>query len=64
MRLSSAKFSQFIETESTLADVSQCRSRMGGLRLGHQFLHGEASRTIYALGIAIVVMHDPFECIK
>lgn len=63
MRLPSAKFSQFIETESTLTDVSQCRSR-DGRRLGRQLLQGEASRTIDALGIGIVLMHDPVECIK
>lgn len=64
MRLPSAKFSQFIETGSTLADVSQCRSRMAGRRLGRQLLQGEASRTIDALGIGIVVMHHPVEGIK
>jgi hypothetical protein len=63
MRLPSAKFSQFIETGSTLADVGQCRSR-DGLRFGRQRLQGEVSRTTDASGIGIVLMHNPVKCIK
>jgi hypothetical protein len=40
VRLRSAGFSQFIETRSTLSDVSQSRSRMDSLRPGCQFPDG------------------------
>ena len=58
-----AEFFQFIETWSTLADVSQCRSR-DGIRLGRQLLQGEASRTTDASGIGIFLMHNPGKGIK
>jgi len=59
-----AEFSQLIETGSTLSDVNQYGSGMDGFRFGRQFLQGEVSRTVDALGIGIVLMHDPVERIK
>jgi hypothetical protein len=63
-QLPSAEFSQFIETGSTLSDVSQCGSGVDGLKLSRQFLQGEVSRTIDALGIGIVLMDNPVKRIK
>jgi hypothetical protein len=58
------EFSHFIETGSTLSDVNQYGGGADGLRFGGQFLQGEVSRTVDALGIGIVLMHNPVERIK
>ena len=63
-RLLSAEFSQFIETGSTLFDVNEYAGVVDGLRLGCQFLQGGASRTVDALRIGIVFMHDLVKRIK
>jgi hypothetical protein len=62
--LSSAEFSQFIETGSTPSDVNQYGGVVDGPRFGRQFLQGGASRTVDALRIGIVFMHNPVKRIK
>ena len=64
IRLPAAEFFQFVETGSTLAEVSQCRSRMDGLRLGSQFLEDGVTRTVDPMRVGIVLMRNPVECIK
>jgi hypothetical protein len=63
-QLPSTEFSQFIETGSTLSDVNQYGGVVDGLRFGRQFQQGEVSRTVDALGIGVVLMHNSVEGIK
>jgi hypothetical protein len=63
-QLLSAEFSQFIETGSTLSDVNKYGGVMDSLRFGGQFLQDGVSRTVDALWIGIVFMHNPVKCIK
>ena len=64
IRLPSAEFSQFVETGSTLSDVNEYGGVVEGLRFDRQFLQGGVSRTVDALRIGIVFMHNPVKRIK
>ena len=62
--LPSAEFFQFIETGSTLSDVSQCRSRIDGLRFSSQLPEDGVARTVDPMWVGIVLMHNFVEGMK